>query len=248
MALSVRAGELRHRVSIQSRLMTRGTQGGSVYTWATLATVWASVSPMSANEFENGNALQSQITHKVVVRSFRTINATFRFLFGARALNVVSVRDLDNRGIMQEISCIEKEIGDVTQEGQIGTNLSVTLPTDWFITYQTDVINFLSTQSVTKTIPTNKKFYLDSVEIICTELVGTVVTQPTITAGITGSLTKYLNRTPTLITAQNKRQVYTGLGANEGESEVIFGITGAGAVSSGGSYRGYLLAKGVSVG
>lgn len=239
MAVIVRAGDLRHRLMIQQRLITRGNQGGFSYSWGTLNTVWGSVEPIGENEQEQSNSLAANITHRIRIRSMSGLNASMRIKFGERVLNIASIRNIEERRIYQEILCTETEVIETADTVPGITNLVAS--------YQTDELDLTTTQDITKTMPGNKLFFIDSVELICTELTGSVVTQPTITAGITGNLTKYLSRLTTQVNAENKRQAYNNLGANSGESALRLGISVPGAVSTG-VYKGIILVQGILVG
>lgn len=45
--MPIQAGKLRHRITIQRETVTRDEYGSEVKTWDDLATVWASVEPLS---------------------------------------------------------------------------------------------------------------------------------------------------------------------------------------------------------
>lgn len=45
--MPIQAGNLRHRITIQRETTTRDAYGSEVKTWADLATVWASLDPLS---------------------------------------------------------------------------------------------------------------------------------------------------------------------------------------------------------
>lgn len=48
--MSLRAGELRRRITLQSRATTRDAEGGQSTTWSDVATVWASIEPSAGKE------------------------------------------------------------------------------------------------------------------------------------------------------------------------------------------------------
>jgi hypothetical protein len=139
-----------------------------------------------------------------------------------------------------------------TLEMAVIENLSVAESTtgteNLFRTYQTGVLDFTQDQNIAIAIPSGFFFYPDEFDAICTNLIGTVVTQPTIQLGISGNLTKYLSQLTTQLSAQNSRQIYAGLGADAGESGLQLGIGTPGAVSASGVYMGILLVKGVLIG
>lgn len=67
---TLNAGRLRHRVDIQQRAETQDQNTGAItYQWVDFATkVAAEISPLSAKEFIQSAAEQSQITTKIVMR------------------------------------------------------------------------------------------------------------------------------------------------------------------------------------
>ncbi len=238
----IHAGALRHRVDIQNRIAARGVQGGFTYTWSLLRTVWASVSPKTGNEYFFSDAVRANASHFITIRAqTETLTPDMRLVFGTRVFNIISVLLVDEIKHQVTIAAIESLSVSDSPTGIASIPLV-------FVAFETQELDFTALQSVATSMATGKRFFIDSVEIVCTSLTGTVVTQPTITSGITGNLTKYLNRLPTLITALNKRQSYSGLGANDGEVENILGISVAGAVSAAGVYKGILFVKGVLIG
>lgn len=86
------AGKLRHRVTIQR--FTEGAQdpmtGDIVSAWVDLATVWASVEPLSVREFIQSSATQSQVTTRITMRK-RDIRAADRILHRSKIYNVTGV-------------------------------------------------------------------------------------------------------------------------------------------------------------
>lgn len=235
---AMRAGQLRHYVTLQSGSKTRTAQGGFTTTWAQVRQFHAFISPKNGNEAFFGEQVRAQATHIITTRKqTERITPDMRITFNSRVFNILEALEVDEQRHEVRIAAIEV----------LGIAADATGTTNLEVTYQTDVIDFTLVQAVTKSMPSGKRFYPDRIEILCTEAGGTVTTQPTITGGITGSTTKYLAATtPTLLTAANKRQGYGGLLANEGETSFVFAITGAGAISAG-NYKGRLLVKGVLV-
>jgi SPP1 family predicted phage head-tail adaptor len=64
----VQSGRLRHRVTIQSATETRDAVGAVTKTWATLASVWASVEPLGGREFFSASQVQSDVTTRIRIR------------------------------------------------------------------------------------------------------------------------------------------------------------------------------------
>lgn len=101
------------------------------------------------------------------------------------------------------------------------------------VTLSTPEVDLKTTSDYTITIPTGTRFYPDSVDIILTTLGGTITGQPTIRAGITGTLAKLLAAVATSgLSALFSREVYNTLLSAAGESSLTAGITVAATGSS----------------
>lgn len=65
----LKIGRLRHRVTIQSATLTQSaTTGAMTPTWGDVATVWASIEPISAKEFAQSGAEVNRITTRIIIR------------------------------------------------------------------------------------------------------------------------------------------------------------------------------------
>lgn len=61
-------GKLRHRVTIESSSASRDEFGGEVITWATVATVWAAVEPLSGREFLDARRQEAEVSTRIRIR------------------------------------------------------------------------------------------------------------------------------------------------------------------------------------
>jgi len=98
----------------------------------------------------------------------------------------------------------------------------------------------------TFTMPAGCKAWIEEVGWIQTALNldgGALTVQPTVRAGIVGTLAKYLAATPcTLLTAIGKRERYTTLLQDDGESSAnspTVGVTVSGTIAGGGGSETY---------
>jgi SPP1 family predicted phage head-tail adaptor len=87
--MSLEAGALRHRVRIEEYvelLDSNGetiqdeTTGEVVREWQEVATVWAAIEPVSAREFVQSQAMQSQISARTVMRYRDGLHAAMRLV------------------------------------------------------------------------------------------------------------------------------------------------------------------------
>jgi SPP1 family predicted phage head-tail adaptor len=104
----MRAGQLRHLVTIEQRATTPDTYGEPAQTWTTLqADQPASIEPLSGRELINAQAVQSDVTHRVRMRYVAGIETKHRIVFGTRVLDIRAIRNVDERGIEWELLCTE---------------------------------------------------------------------------------------------------------------------------------------------
>ena len=104
---AIKAGDLRHRIAIQSHSTVQDVAGQEVKTWATDITVSARVEPLKGKERFEAQQVAPEVTHKITMRGGVTVTAENRILFKTRIFNISSVIDVDERGILTEIICIE---------------------------------------------------------------------------------------------------------------------------------------------
>jgi hypothetical protein len=97
-------------------------------------------------------------------------------------------------------------------------------------------------------IPAGIHVWLNEIDVICTAQTGGAVTlEPTVRAGIVGTLAKYWPATLlTLLTTSFKRERNTTLAADDGESSganLSVGVTVPGALAAAGTYKGRFALK-----
>lgn len=102
----IEAGKLRERVTVQSPTEATNSLGETVVTWATLATVWASVEGVTAREALTAGQQEVTITHKVRMRYLASLTHQMRFVWRGRTLQIISLLEHDNRSVHEAI-CTE---------------------------------------------------------------------------------------------------------------------------------------------
>ncbi len=97
----------RHRIDIQKR--TRVFDGeGYIYDWATIDTVWAHISPVSAKERLEWQKLDVTVTHKISLRPYPGIDRVdHRLKFRGRVFTIVSILNPKEMGRRLDLICNE---------------------------------------------------------------------------------------------------------------------------------------------
>lgn len=102
----MRAGRLRHRVTLQQPVQVRNADGTQARDWLDVGTAWAAVEPLRGREFLESGQQHADLTHRVVMRH-RPVEATWRVVHGGHVLNIESVVDKEHRGVELELMCKE---------------------------------------------------------------------------------------------------------------------------------------------
>lgn len=89
--MTIEAGKLSHRVQIQRQVVAQNSSGDVTVTWATLATVWAAIEPLSAREFVQSASDQNKIVARVTVRYRSGIEPSMRVVHGQKLYNITGV-------------------------------------------------------------------------------------------------------------------------------------------------------------
>lgn len=88
---NVATGTLRHRVLIQQQVTTRDSDGVSQTAWADVATVWASVEPLSAREFIQSSQTQSAVTARITMRHRDGLLPSMRLIHRGEIFNIAGL-------------------------------------------------------------------------------------------------------------------------------------------------------------
>jgi SPP1 family predicted phage head-tail adaptor len=102
------AGSLRHRVTIQSKSVTRDTYGGEVITWATVATVWAAVEPLNGREWLEGRQAAAEVTTRIRIRYRSGVLPEMQVVYGSHAYDILAVIQPEEK--RQEIQLMCQEV------------------------------------------------------------------------------------------------------------------------------------------
>ncbi len=113
----MRAGRLRHRVTIQQPTEAGAAAGNVTKTWSTYKETWAEIEPLSGREFFEGAALDREITARIRMRYLSGLTADMRIVrggvesngdpkTGADVWDIQSVINVDQRNRELEVMAI----------------------------------------------------------------------------------------------------------------------------------------------
>ena len=103
----MRAGDLRHRVTIQQPVETQNAYGEPVVAWQDVATVWAAVEPLRGREFFDAQQVQARVDHRIRIRYRADVTPKMRVLLGSRAFNIQAVIEPESRRRELHLMCKE---------------------------------------------------------------------------------------------------------------------------------------------
>lgn len=116
----MRAGTLRHLVSVQRPVNVRDAVGDVQLVWTVVATDWAAIEPLSPRDQILAAQANSTITHKIRLRyqpAYSEMDGSWRVQFGPRFFDIDGYpRNVDERNILLEILCTEglRYVGDAS--------------------------------------------------------------------------------------------------------------------------------------
>lgn len=107
----MKAGKMRHRITIQTKSVAKGSAGGTVETLADLYTCYADIESIAGREYQGQGQVKSESTHKFWIWYDRTIGMiTPKMLisFDSRLFDIESVVDRDERKVKLLIMAVER--------------------------------------------------------------------------------------------------------------------------------------------
>ena len=103
----MRAGALRHRITLQANTNAYDDYGDISNTWTTGDEIWGSVNPVSGKEVDLGSELVGVVTHFIKVRYKASVSVANRIVFDSRVFQIESVRNWQERNVFLELLCKE---------------------------------------------------------------------------------------------------------------------------------------------
>lgn len=91
--MTIRAGELTSRVTIQAETQAMNDGGEWVTTWAPVATVWAKLWAKSGQERQMARTNQAVVSHGVLMRAYSGLTTTHRLGMGTRTFAITFIND-----------------------------------------------------------------------------------------------------------------------------------------------------------
>lgn len=99
--MSIYAGRLKERLTIQRPNEVRNALGESTLGWEDLATVWGSVDGMSSRDVLQAMQANVVASHRVRIRSLPGVTHECRVIWRGRTMEIASVVDREDRTMFE---------------------------------------------------------------------------------------------------------------------------------------------------
>ena len=110
MKAPVKAGDLRHRITIERPERTSDDAGGSTTEWETVAEVWAAIWSRSADEHFALDRIAGTASHDIWIRYRSDVTPSMRFRFGTRIFDILGAIDIEDRGAWLKCPSEERDL------------------------------------------------------------------------------------------------------------------------------------------
>lgn len=101
-------GSLRHRILLEQPVRAATEGGAASIDWSSVAEVSAKILPQRGQEIFDSDQFSGRVTHRITLRYRAGVTPEMRFRLGARILEILSVRNVDERGRWLECDCEER--------------------------------------------------------------------------------------------------------------------------------------------
>lgn len=101
-------GLLNRRLVLEAPVEAPDESGGVIRDYEAAATLWASVTPLSARERGEADRHGASVTHRIVLRFRNDLTTRHRLRAGERLFRIVALRDQDGSARFLEIEAEER--------------------------------------------------------------------------------------------------------------------------------------------
>lgn len=102
----MRAGSLRHKVTLQKPVETQNAYGEPEQRWQTVSSnIWASISPLRGREYLTAQQMTSEIDAKICLRHRTDVTAKMKIVKGTDEYLIEAIINPDERNRELELMC-----------------------------------------------------------------------------------------------------------------------------------------------
>ena len=98
-------GKRNHIIIIQAKTPATATDayGGTTYTWATFATVWAAIMPLRGRDLVAAQAAQNETTVRFNIRWITGLTESMRIIYNGKNYDITALIDIDEKHVEYDI-------------------------------------------------------------------------------------------------------------------------------------------------
>ena len=105
----MRAGKLRHRITIQELSITKDPDGYNedIENWVDFKKVWAEIEPLKGKEYWAAKQVVGEVTGRMKIRYLEGVNEKMRVIYGSKTYDIEAVINVDEKN--KEMQLLVKE-------------------------------------------------------------------------------------------------------------------------------------------
>lgn len=105
----MRAGDLKHRITLQKPTYSRDSFNELEESWSDVDTVWAAIEWGSGRRYLEASQLNSEVQGIVRIRYRTDVKPTWRIEYGHRHFQILSIANVYERDRELQLSCKEAQ-------------------------------------------------------------------------------------------------------------------------------------------
>ncbi len=102
--------ELRHILKLERPELTTDGYGGSERLWINVTDLWAKIEPLSTRETLLKDQVESEITHRIIIRYRTDVLPEMRLRKEGRVFEIIGVLNEMERNRWLQLECKEKQL------------------------------------------------------------------------------------------------------------------------------------------
>jgi SPP1 family predicted phage head-tail adaptor len=100
--------DLRHRITLQQKLITKDHEGIPMDIWQDTSTIWAAIEPLRGREYFQAATVQSQNMIRFTIRYRKGVTSKMRISYDSKLYDIQSIIDVNGRH--QQLELMAKEV------------------------------------------------------------------------------------------------------------------------------------------
>ncbi len=107
---STSINELRHFLSLERPELIADGYGGSERLWVKATDLWAKITPASTREILSKDQMESEITHRIIIRYRKDVLPEMRLRKEERIFEIIGVLNEMERNRWLQLECKEQQL------------------------------------------------------------------------------------------------------------------------------------------